>query len=555
MKKFFLLISFLSIIIFLGYKLNPLNKQMFDFHDETQPSRIKEFTLNLKSKQIPPRIAPNFNFNLGFPVFNYYAPTSYWITSFFNLIGFSIIDSLKISFLLALIISFYSMYKLANLYFNFYSSIFSGLLYVSSPWLASEIFIRGNLGTIWFIAFLPLSFYLLKKNSEKFSKKYFLLSVIILGLNLTTHNVLSLVLLPLLIIFIYLLPNKKRNYLTLIFSLLINSYFFIPAILEMNFTWARDLVKQANFPDHLLCLWQLWTTTFWGYGGSAPNCQDDGMSFMIGKPQIIFGAIGLFFILTTIKKYKKPIKEIYYYIFLTLFFIFFVSYLSYPIAKIFEKYLAFFQFPWRFLVFIILGISFFAGAINFKSKKINLLILLIGITIVFYNSKFFTKDTSTNEKFNQEFLSASYINKRVVYKVSEYLPKTINYDYWLKHEPKKNEIYLIDQYLETNQPANSLDNKPVKIIKNQPFEKIIETKSKKVIVNIGYLPYWKIYINNKNFIPKNIDLLGRPIINLDGKTNLIKIKYQQTLVEILSNYLSLSSLVLLILLLWRTKKI
>ncbi len=555
MRKILIIISFLFIIFFLGYKLNPLNNKMFDFHDETQPARIQQFVLNLKSGQIPPRIAPSFNFNLGFPVFNYYAPTSYWLTSFFNLIGLSIIDSLKISFLLALIISFYSMYKLTILYFNFYSSLFAGLLYASSPWLASEIFIRGNLGTIWFIAFLPLSFYLLKKNSEKFSKKIFLLTIIILGLNLTTHNVLSLVLLPLLIIFIFLLPNKKRNILTLIFSLLINSYFFIPAILEINFTWAKNLVKNANFPDHLLCLWQLWTTPFWGYGGSAPGCIEDGMSFMIGKPQIIFGIIGLLFTLINIKKNKKIKNELYYFLFLTLFFIFFTTYFSYPIANLLKNQLAFFQFPWRFLVFIIFGIALFSAGINFKSKKINILIFIIGLIIVFYNSKFFTKHTIPNEKFNQEFLSEPYINKRVTYKVSEYLPKTVNYSYWLKHEPKKNKDYQIDQYLETNQPVNSLDKKSITVIKNDNFEKIIQTQSKKIILNISYLPYWKIYINNQQIFPKNIDLLGRPIINLDGKNNLIKIKHQQTYVQIISNYLTLATLIFLILLTWKTKKI
>ncbi len=555
MRKILIIISFLFIIFFLGYKLNPLNNKMFDFHDETQPARIQQFVLNLKSGQIPPRIAPNFNFNLGFPVFNYYAPTSYWLTSFFNLIGLSIIDSLKISFLLALIISFYSMYKLTILYFNFYSSLFAGLLYASSPWLASEIFIRGNLGTIWFIAFLPLSFYLLKKNSEKFSKKIFLLTIIILGLNLTNHNVLSLVLLPLLIIFIFLLPNKKRNILTLIFSLLINSYFFIPAILEINFTWAKNLVKNANFPDHLLCLWQLWTTPFWGYGGSAPGCIEDGMSFMIGKPQIIFGIIGLLFTLINIKKNKKIKNELYYFLFLTLFFIFFTTYFSYPIANLLKNQLAFFQFPWRFLVFIIFGIAFFSAGINFKSKKINILIFIIGLIIVFYNSKFFTKHTIPNEKFNQEFLSEPYINKRVTYKIFEYLPKTVNYFYWLKHEPKKNKDYQIDQHLETNQPINSLDKTSIIVIKNNNFEKIIQTQSKKIILNISYLPYWKIYINNQQIFPKNIDLLGRPTINLDGKNNLIKIKYQQTYIQIISNYLTLATLIFLILLTWKTKKI
>ena len=33
-------------------------------------------------------MAPEFSFGLGYPVFNFYAPASYWFTSIFSLAGF-----------------------------------------------------------------------------------------------------------------------------------------------------------------------------------------------------------------------------------------------------------------------------------------------------------------------------------------------------------------------------------------------------------------------------------------------------------------------------------
>ncbi len=113
MKKVFLAIITFVIILFLGKNLLP-SKFGFDYHDSTQPARIREFTFNLKSGQIPPRIASGFSFNLGYPVFNYYAPTAYWITSGINLLGIDPINSLKISFLITVVIAFLGMYLLAN---------------------------------------------------------------------------------------------------------------------------------------------------------------------------------------------------------------------------------------------------------------------------------------------------------------------------------------------------------------------------------------------------------------------------------------------------------
>ena len=159
MKRIAFIITLLFIVIFLGRSLNPFSSKMFTFHDETQAARVQQFVLNIKNLQIPPRIAPDFSFKLGYPIFNYYSPFPYWITSILHLTGISVINSLKISFLLAIVVGFVSMFLLLRLFFNFYPSLLAATLYVSSPWLAVEIFIRGNLAETWFIALLPAGFW------------------------------------------------------------------------------------------------------------------------------------------------------------------------------------------------------------------------------------------------------------------------------------------------------------------------------------------------------------------------------------------------------------
>ncbi|MCS7093055.1 MAG: hypothetical protein NZL96_01320 [Patescibacteria group bacterium] len=548
MKFFILLISIASIVFFLGKSLLPFNDFFFDFHDETQPARIQEFVLNLKNLNLPPRIAPNFSFNLGYPVFTYYAPSSYWLTSFFHLIGFSIIDSLKISFLLALLMSFFSMTKLMSLFFNFWASAFVGLLYASSPWLAVEIFVRGNLAELWFIAVLPLSIYFLIKNSQESNRQVFFFTCLAFVFILSVHNILSLIFFPFLVIFILVNKHRERNLKALGMSLLVNSYFYLPAFFQLNLINTANLLSYSNYLDHFLCLWQLWTAPYWGYGGSNHGCQD-GMSFMIGKPQILLGSAGLLFFLLNLRKFNQIlIRNFLVILNLLLLSIFFVSYLSFSFSKIFFNFFNFFQFPWRWLSFAVFGLVSFSGFLSncFPKKRpiqLGIILFFVGLGITVYNSKFFTKTPISIDRFNQNFLSSDYVEKRVVYKIADYLPWSVNYQTWLQHEPKKNQTYLVDQSLEDKLPAKTKNNLLIK--KNEPFEREFEIKKvieNKVIINIHYLPHWKIFINGKEFFPEKLDLLGRPEIKINQPSHIL-IKYQQTPVEKVANFVSLLTLI------------
>ena len=548
MKKLVLAIVFLFVVLWLGRSLNPFSSSMFTFHDETQAARIHQFVLNLKNLKIPPRIAPDFSFKLGFPVFNYYAPSPYWITSSFHLAGMSIINSLKVSFLLAIVLSFISMYLFTSQFFGFFPSLLSGALYASSPWLAVEIFIRGNLAETWFIALLPLALWAVYINQKSKSRWFFVFTSLILGFVLTSHNVLSIVFVPVILTFILLLKNKNKNLLSLLFAFFINAYYFIPAILEIGATNAISIVKQAHYSQNLLCLWQLWTTQFWGYGGSGPNCIDDGMSFMLGKPQIILGLTGLIFLIIKIIKERENRLPLFFIISLFFASIYFVTYLSLPFSLFFEKYLLFFQFPWRLLVFSLFGISFFIAAINIpkKFKKLEIFFALLSIAVIVYNSKFFIKHMMTNKKFNQDFLSSLYINKMVSYKVAEYLPITVDYKKWLELEPMATGKEKIETTLIDNQFIHSLDKGKIDILDDQPFYKKASTSSKKVLINVSYSPYWKITVNNQKIIPKNLDYLGRPILDIDGPS-IITVKYEQTTIEKTGNLVSIVTFIALIL--------
>ncbi|MGB9883167.1 MAG: hypothetical protein ACPLRN_01475 [Microgenomates group bacterium] len=437
MKKLVFFISLFFIIFFLGRDLLPTNDYFFTFHDETQPARIQQFTKELKNFHIPPRVAPDMNYQLGFPIFNFYAPTAYWITSIVNLMGFNIINSLKISFLLGLIIGFYSSFLFFANFFDFFPSILGAIFYVTSLYFPLDIFVRGNLSEVWFLALLPLTLHSLYQNSQKNNPKIFFFATIFLFSLLTSHNIYSLLIIPFILIFILISKNFKKNLQVFIFACLLSTYFWLPVFVELKYTWAKEVAKATNYQDHFLCWWQMWHSP-WGFGGSNKGCFNDGMSFKIGKPQLIFFILGLIIFIIFYRKKDKYFKYILLLSFYTISNLFLTLYQSKPIWDTFSIFFSMIQFPWRFIGLSILGIAFFS-AFFFEKIKFglkNILIILAIVLTLFLNQKYFYGQKIANKKFEETYLSQSYIKNKVAYKAAEYLPKTVDYKNWRNLENK-----------------------------------------------------------------------------------------------------------------------
>jgi hypothetical protein len=77
-------------------------------------------------------------------------------------------------------------------------------------------------------------------------------------------------------------------------------------MLEKKYIWADYVAKLTVYKDHFLCIRQIWNSP-WGFGQSIPGCQFDGMSFQIGKIQIILFLLGISFFIFNIF-FKKKLK-------------------------------------------------------------------------------------------------------------------------------------------------------------------------------------------------------------------------------------------------------
>ncbi len=512
MRKFIFFVVFIIVIIVLGRNLSPLSSSMFEFHDITQPARIQQFTYDLKHLQIPPRMAPDFSFGLGYPVFNFYAPASYWITSIFSLIGVDPVNALKLSFLFCLITAFFFIYLFLRNYFDFYASLTGAVGYVTILYFAIDIFVRGNLAETWFLALLPAALYMLFVNTKTKNRAIFVFTVIILTLTLTVHNLLSLLSIPILLTYMLIQKNRRRNAFAFILALFLGSYFFIPMLLESSLTYATQVAKMTNYHDHFLCVYQLWQSP-WGYGGSIPGCND-GMSFKLGKLQIVLFSLSIILFFINLLRSKVPLSRFrnvgIFLLLLTIISLFLTIYQSQFIWDLLSPIFSYIQFPWRFIAFSLIGLSFFTSYIvyAFPSKWRPILAFILIALFILFSSRYFYHPPLTKKQFEVSYLSSNFIKNEVAYKIAEYLPRTADYKSWRSYENQ-------------TVPARGADTLP-----------------------ITYFPYWYITINNKQFIPTVFDTLGRPIISLN-KPVLVTITYRESPIERLGNIVTVTSLALL----------
>lgn len=543
MKKSIIVIVLLIIYIFtIGRYLLPDTYKMFDFHDGTVPLRIAEFAYNLKALKIPPRMAPHFSFSLTYPVFNFYAPFAFWIGSLIYLTGIGIVATLKLLFLLPLIIAFIGMFLFVNVLFGFTPAILAAILYSTSPWLAVELFIRGNIGELWIIALLPLSLYFLIQNSRtNVNKINFVITVIILHFLFTSHNIFSIFSLGIVIIMSLLLSNRKRNIVAVIIALLSASYFYIPLFLENHLVNSTVTILMTNYKDHFLCAWQLWTTNHWGYGGSMHGCEIDAMPFMVGKWQILAGVVG--FAVLVVKRVTNKtdmsnrinctnIKILTFFALVGVVSFFLTLFISRPVWDLFQSILALVQFPWRFNLFIVFSLSVCAviPLLFIRWRHIIIPVLIFSVFLMQNNIKFFQKYEHDRSTFFQKYYSEKVLFDDVVFSIPDYFPKVGDFDHWLTYRTEW-DITKKPNYILAQKPFISFErNKNINVLENTTYYRKGISEAKRILVNIHYYPYWDIRINGQSFIPKEFDTFARPIIQTNAPFT-IELEYRQTLAQ------------------------
>lgn len=377
---FILLLALLS-----AFALFDLLHQGFPVTHDGQDhiARIANFYASLKEGNVIPRWAANLNWGYGHPILMFLYPLPSYIASVFILLGAGFVDSVKIVFALSFIASVCSMYYWLREEFKDDVSAFTGaVLYGFSPYRFVDVYVRGAIGEHLAFVFFPLLCLGILRLARKDHVKGWVIVALSTGALILSHNALSLMFFPLVIVYALYLYWKDKQGIGFIvhaasafaMGFLLSAFFWIPAFFEGKYT-LRDIVTRGvtenRFVEPLQFIYSPWS-----YGGS------DMLTKMIGVSQLLAFVMLLFFLYRSKdKKFRIFAGSLIVIVLISLFFMTSSSSLLWENISLLQK----FQFPWRLLsvtvcVFSVIGAT--AVSVVEKKKRFLVSIILVILTLV-----------------------------------------------------------------------------------------------------------------------------------------------------------------------------
>lgn len=517
-----------------------LRSGYFPMHDDMQAMRVLQMDKCIKDGQIPCRWVPDMGYGYGYPQFQYYSPLPYYVMEVFHLIGFSILDSVKIGFIIPTFIALLGMYLLAKELWGRWGGFLSSFLFIFAPYRAVDLYVRGAMGELWALSIIPFVFYGTYKIFNNSSK-----SKIILGLSLATlflsHNITTILTVPFLGLWIIylsfeqLIVNSKIKlkeiftiYLKIFTSMLIGlglaSFFLLPVIFEKQYAHIDTLVGgYFDYRIHFSSIKQLFYSNFWDYGSSESH-SFDSMFLGVGPFYLVFGLLGVFGMLKLKKMSNKNTRYIFL-LFLAFASIFMVHSKSSFIWNLFD-FLDIVQFPWRFLTFSVFFFSLTAGyAISLLKELSNKLLMTVFIMalIILSYGHFFRPNRWIDINDTQKFSGNNWSLQQTI-SIFDYLPIYAKY-------PPSEEAFTL--------PNSEKGSNWYKLYTNDPYPKSI-------MLPIYYFPGWKIWVNDKEVDITYENELGLITIEIPAGENYIYAKLTDTPVRIAGNFITAITLFSLI---------
>lgn len=543
-KKF---IPYILILILGFFTFKPLiSNGFFPMHDNTQVARVYEMSKALSDGMFPVRWSQDLGFGYGYPIFNFYAPFTYYVGGVINLLGIDALLSTKIMMFMGIILAGFSMYLLAKEFFGRKAAILSSLLYLYAPYHAVNVYVRGDVAEFFAYGLLPLSFYGIYRVLKTQDFGWVVFTSISYSLLIISHNLTALMVTPFLLAFGLVVNYKKLKTLFLTLTSLIlgfglSAFYSLPALLEMKYTNVLSQIGGgADFRDHFACLYQLWSSP-WGFGGSTRGCID-GISFMVGKYQILLFISALlllifYFIKNKLIKNDKTFWVILLFCSFALISTYLVLEASKPVWELIKP-MEFFQYPWRFLIIIEFTLSFVSGALlwafsKILDKKVNLVISLVLIILTIVLSAKFFLPQNTFDINAKDFTSENSLKWTTSKISSEYMPKNFV-------KPKSpTEIPSLKKLTNKNLSVLSSTQKTQELNLS-----IVAGTVDYLTIPIAYFPAWNAFIDN---VKTGYEVSNRGIkLRINPGSHTITIKFLETPIEKLANLITFASIISLV---------
>jgi hypothetical protein len=158
--------------------------------------RAAELGRTLRAGAVYPRWAPDLYYGYGYPIFNYYAPLTYYLANAFDLLpGVDTVTGVKAVFVLGLVLASVGAYLLGREFSGSVGGVLAAASFTFAPYV---VFIdphaRGDLAEHFALCLLPMGFYAFHRLMNGVGGRGALLgSVLALAAIVFSHNLMGLV--------------------------------------------------------------------------------------------------------------------------------------------------------------------------------------------------------------------------------------------------------------------------------------------------------------------------------------------------------------------------
>ena len=531
MLKRLLILTYCILLILLSFPAvgELIKPGYFSNHDGVgHIIRLAEFDIALKDGAIPPRLDKNLMYGYGYYFFNFNYPLVYYLGEIIHSLGFDFVSSINILTLTTFALSGLGMFLWQRRHWGNIGGFVAGMLYMYAPYRFLNMYVRGSTAEHLAFVMLPLLFMFTELIAEGSRRKQTLHSVlggIAYALLLLSHNITAFIFTIILGLFMlfHLLISRRVSVLVHfvlvgIIGLGLTTYFWLPSLAEKGYVRLDNTIAQ-DYPHHFVYLQQLINSP-WGIGGSVEG-SNDGLSFQLGKVQLILSAIGIF-ALGYLWKHKraKAYHLILYMSILVLSVILMLS-ISSPIWKNLPL-LPFVQFPWRFLSWSIFAMAAIGGAASFVVgiilQKVNRFLPWIFVVVVAGGLFYFNQDYwKVNQRIQVSLPGDQPIAGSTTW-ADEQFP------IWFEPKPAsipKNHIEII---------SGKADVSSISWKTAQHSYKVNAQNTSILVENTAYYPGWEISDNNHplKFDYENKNYPGRMVYTLPTGKHNIESKFVET---------------------------
>ena len=502
-------------------------------HDgQDHVARIANFYQNLVQGNLIPRWAPNLNWGYGHPILEFLYPLPSYIASGFHLLGFSLMDSTKIVFILGMVLSTLFMYLWLSQFFSKYAALFGAVLYTYAPYRFIETYVRGDIGENLGFAFIPLVLFFIYKLYKQRNYKYVFGGSFSLAFLILAHNAMALMFVSFIFLYcaylVYLSKHKRSLIINLslliIFGFALSAFFWLPALLEGKYT-LRNIVTKGGYLTKFVSFPSLIYGP-WNFG------QAGQFSVQFG----ILSWVSLILSPFTIFHFKKDKEKLLLAVLLLIFSLISTFLMLRESNFIWSNIMLLqnFQFPWRFLAIIVFSTAVL-GAILFEvlAKFFNPKILItLTIVVTLFISSFYWYPKGYQYK-PESFYTGIYNSTT---DTGESAP--IWSVRFMEKRPKAH-LEVLD---------GKATVKEISRTSTTHIYSLIVDKKTLFAENTLYFPGWEIKANG---VPvaiefQNMQYRGIMLFSLEKRSYIIEVKYSETRLRKISDLLSGLSLAALI---------